>query len=106
MGVVQWERNRLAIGPSTIPYCRGNDNRGLFTTLDVTRKGTILCIIKGIILNESFWSFSDYNTSDIRIVSSKDKLTTFLLDKDTSVSYLDFIKDPFNTKLVNAKLTE
>ena len=96
----------LAIGPSTIPYCRGNDNRGLFTTLDVTRKGTILCIKKGIILNESFWSFSDYSTRDIRIISSIDKLTTFLLDKDNSVSYLDFIKDPLNTKLVNAELTE
>ena len=96
----------LAIGPSTIPYCRGNDNRGLFTTLDVTRKGTILCIKKGINLNKLFWSFSDYSTSDIRIISSKDKLTTFILDKDTSVSYLDFIKDPLNTKLVNAELTE
>ena len=28
------------------------------------------------------------------------------MDKDTSVSYLDFIKDPLNTKLVNAELTE
>jgi len=28
------------------------------------------------------------------------------LDKDTSVSYLDFIKDPLNTKLVIAELTE
>jgi len=28
------------------------------------------------------------------------------LDKDNSVSYSDFIKDPLNTKLVNAELTE
>ena len=28
------------------------------------------------------------------------------MDKDNSVSYLDFIKDPLNTKLVNAELTE
>ena len=76
-GVDQWEQNMLAIGPSTVPYSRGNDNRGLFTTLDVTRKGTILCIKKGINLNKLFWSFSDYSTSDIRIISSKDKLLLF-----------------------------
>jgi hypothetical protein len=28
----------LAIGPSNIPYSRGNDNRRLFTTVDVTKK--------------------------------------------------------------------
>jgi len=90
----------LAIGPSTFPYCRGNDNRGLFTTVDVTRKVKILCIKNGLLLNNNFWSFSDYNTSDIRVVSSNDKLTTFLFDKDSSVSYLVFIKDPLNMTMV------
>jgi len=50
--------------------------------------------------------FSDYNTSDISVISSNGKLTTFILDKDSSVSYSDFIKDLLNTKLVNAELTE
>jgi len=94
----------LAIGPSTISYCRGNDNRELFTTVDVTRKGTILCIKKGLLLNKDFRSFSDYNTSDIRVISSIDIRNAFILDKDNSVSYLDFIKDPLNSKLVNAEL--
>ena len=43
----------LAIGPSTVPYSRSNDNRGLFTTVDVT-KGTILCIKTGLFLNKDF----------------------------------------------------
>jgi len=77
---------------------RVDDNLVLFTTVDVTRKGTILCIKKGIILNEIFWSFIDYNTSDVRVISSNNKLTTFIFDEDNSVSYSDFIKDLLNTK--------
>jgi len=59
----------LAIGPSTVPYSRRNDNRGLFTTVDVT-KGTIFCIKTGLLLNKDVWSFRDCNTSNIRVIST------------------------------------
>ena len=95
----------LAIGPSTVPYSRGNDNRGLFTTVDVT-KGTILCIKTGLLLNKDFWSFSDYNTSNIRVISSIDKRYTFMLDNDNSISYSDFLRDPLNSRLINTEFVE
>ena len=96
----------LAIGPSTI-----GDSLGLFTTVDVA-KGTILCLKKGILLDVSFWSYIDYNTSNIRVISMKkiNTLTnqpyTFIMDKDDSVSYSDFIRDPLDPKLINATFTE
>ena len=62
----------LAIGPSTIPWSRGNDHQhqGLFTTVDVT-KDTILSSKKGILLNKDFWHYNDYKTSDMRVISIK-----------------------------------
>jgi hypothetical protein len=101
----------LAIGPSTVPYSRSNDNRGLFTTVDVT-KGTILCIKTGVLLNKDFWSISDYNTSNIRVVSTikidpiVNQPYTFMLDNDNSISYSDFLRDPLNSRLINTEFVE
>ena len=101
----------LAIGPSTVPYSRGNDNRGLFTTVDVT-KGTILCIKTGLLLNKDFWTFSDYSTSNIRVISmikidpKVNQPYTFMLDNDNSISYSDFIRDPLNSRLINTEFVE
>jgi len=109
-GVDQWEQNMLAVGPSTIPWSGGN-SKGLFTTVDVA-KDTILCIKKGLLLNDAFWSISEYKTSDIRLITMADmnKLTnqpySCILDKDDSISYSDFVKDPLDPKLVNAEFVE
>ncbi len=102
----------LAIGPSTVPYSRSNDNRGLFTTVDVS-KGTILCIKTGLLLNKDFWSFSDYSTSNNRVISTikidpkVNQPYTFMLDNDNnSISYSNFLRDPLNSRLINTEFDE
>ena len=98
----------LAVGPSTLPWPRGDSN-GLFTTVDV-EKDTILCIKKGLLLNNNFWYISEYNTSDMRQIKMANldngKPYTCTLDKDDSVSYSDFVKDSLDPKLVNAEFIE
>ena len=83
---------------------------GLFTTVDV-EENTILCIKEGILVDDHFWSISDYTTSGMHPIKMADLFPngehyTSTLDKDSSVSYSDFVKDPLDPNLVNAEFVE
>ena len=81
---------------------KSDDPNGLFTTIDVKNK-SILCIKRGILVNSSFWNFSDYDTSNMRIITGTDSI----MDKfPGSPSYADYLKDPKDPELVNAEIVE
>ena len=75
----------------------------MFTKIDVT-KGSILCIQRGIIVNPSFWKFSDYSTTNMRIVNGQ----KYILDRNPGMyyGYADYIKDSLDPERVNVELVE
>ena len=102
--VPQWEQNDLANGP-TPTICNGN-NIGLITKVDVA-KGSILCLKKGIVLNDAFLNYSDYDVSNITLIKPFSGGLTSLMDNFyQKQNYCEYIKDPLDPKKSNAEYIE
>jgi len=82
---------------------KSGDNRGLFTTVDVS-EGAILCIKKRIIINNDFLNYSDYDSSEVRVINTFSGKLTFLMDNIPKSTYSNFPKDPLDQRKCNAKL--
>jgi len=103
--VPQWENNCLAVG-SSFTIIKDGDNRGLFTTVDIS-EGAILCINNGIIINNEFLNYSDYDSSDVKVIKQIPGKLTFLMDNITiASSYTNLAKDPLDQRKCNAEFIE
>jgi len=77
---------------------------GLFTARNVS-KGTVLCINTGCKLDKSFWDYSDYDLSYIRLALDQTGWKYLLVERDEKIPiFADFTQDPLDPNLVNAQL--
>ena len=94
----------MFIGKTKIALHRDELKHGLFTAKKVS-KGTVLCINTGCHLDSSFWEYSDYDISYIRLVLSLSGWKFLLVERDEKTPiYADFAQDPLDPNLVNARL--
>ena len=97
----QYQNNDLYVGNSkTSIGVQGK--KGLFTAKNV-KAGRTLCIKTGIILQPKFLDYSDYDTTNIRIVYFKNG-NSFLVDRDDRPNYADYAIDPLDPSKVNVQL--
>jgi len=77
---------------------------GLFTARNAL-KGTVLCINTGCKLDKSFWEYSDYVISYIRLALGWTGWKFLLVERDEKTHiYAYFAQDPLDPNLVNAQL--
>jgi len=96
--------NNLFIGKTKIALHRDELKHGLFIAKKVS-KGTILCINTGCILDITFWDYSNYNISYIRLALDELEWKFLLVEQDENrPNYADFAQDPLDPNLVNAQL--
>ena len=97
----------LYVGKTTAIIHRDDLKYGLLAATKIT-KGTVLCInTTGISLggDETFWDYSDYDVSQIRIALHRLENKVILINQnDSRPNYVNYAQDPLDPSLVNAQL--